>query len=211
MALETKTEVNVKQAVPFFGIANMQDSLRFNVDGLGFKMKRQWIDEGKLRWCWLEIGDAPLMLQEFRTASHDSWVPESKVGVGVSIYFVCHDAISLYRAFTARGINPRRPFVGNRMWVTGMTGQTADNKTDIGAQAKEALTRLLATLKAGGFTQDQVVEVNCLLGDAKDPKTFAAMNAGYKEVFQKDLPARTTVQGENAGNTLVEITMMAAR
>ncbi len=31
---------NVKQAVPFFGVANMESSLRFYVDGLGFTMKR---------------------------------------------------------------------------------------------------------------------------------------------------------------------------
>jgi hypothetical protein len=29
-------------------------------------VKNKWIDEGKLRWCWLEIGDAALMLQESR-------------------------------------------------------------------------------------------------------------------------------------------------
>jgi lactoylglutathione lyase len=28
------------------------------VEGLGFEMIKKWIDEGKLRWCWLEIGHA---------------------------------------------------------------------------------------------------------------------------------------------------------
>jgi lactoylglutathione lyase len=110
-------ETNVKQAVPFFGVTAMERSLQFYLDGLGFQMKNRWIDEGKLRWCWLEIGAAAVMLQEFRTEGHDSWVPEGKLGVGVTISFQCSDAIALYHQFTARGIQVSRPFVGNSMWV----------------------------------------------------------------------------------------------
>ncbi len=101
--------MNVMQAVPFFMVSNMDASLRFYIDGLGFAVKHKWIDEGKLRWCWLEVGDAALMLQEFRKGGHDSWVPEGKVGVGVSICFICKDAPA------------RRPSVENAMWVTQMT------------------------------------------------------------------------------------------
>ena len=115
---ETKTEVNVKQAVPFFLVSNMEASLRFYVNGLGFEMKNKWIDDGELRWCWLEIGTAALMLQEPRKEGHDSWKPEGKVGVGVSVCFQCKDALALYREFTSRGIEAKRPFVGNAMWVT---------------------------------------------------------------------------------------------
>jgi len=121
MKPEEEKEPNVKQAVPFFGVANMEESLRFYVDGLGFKMTRKWIDEGKLRWCWLEHGDAALMLQEFRKEGHDSWVPQGKVGEGVSICFICIDAIAIYRDITARGIRASRPFVGNGMWVTSLS------------------------------------------------------------------------------------------
>jgi len=45
MAVATVTSVNVKQAVPFFGVTNMESSLRFYVDGLGFKMKNCWIPD----------------------------------------------------------------------------------------------------------------------------------------------------------------------
>jgi lactoylglutathione lyase len=65
--------VNVKHAVPFLGVTDMESSLRFYVDGLGFTMKRHWIPdgdghypaEGKIRRCWLELGHAAIMLQEF--------------------------------------------------------------------------------------------------------------------------------------------------
>ena len=119
--VETKTGTNVKQAVPFFGVANMEESLRFYVDGLGFNMTKKWIDDGKLRWCWLEHGEAALMLQEFKKEGHDSWVPDGKVGVGVSICFQCEDALAIYHEIISRGIKASRPFVGNGMWVTGLS------------------------------------------------------------------------------------------
>src|SRR2546423_15194856 len=120
MTLETKTEANVKQAVPFFMVSNMEKSLHFYIDGLGFEMTYKWIDEGKLRWCWLRLGGAAVMLQEARTEGHDSWKPEGKVGEGVSIYFLCRDALAIYREARSRDIQAKRPFVGNAMWVTGI-------------------------------------------------------------------------------------------
>jgi hypothetical protein len=61
---------NVKQAVPFFGVSNIEESVRYYGKGLGFEMTKQWIDDGKLRWCWLERGGAALMLQEFWKEGH---------------------------------------------------------------------------------------------------------------------------------------------
>lgn len=116
-----KTEANLKQAVPFFMVSNIDASIRYYVAGLGFEMANQWIDEGKLRWCWLERGGAALMLQEFKREGHDSWMPEGKVGVGVSICFICEDALAFYREVTARGIQASKPFVGNSMWVTSLS------------------------------------------------------------------------------------------
>jgi lactoylglutathione lyase len=117
MTTEIKAAANVKLAVPFFMVKDMEASLRYYVDGLGCKMTKQWIDEGKLRWCWLEIGDAALMLQEYRP----SRVPEGKAGTGVSICFQCEDALAIYREFTSRGVSVNTPFVGNNMWVATMT------------------------------------------------------------------------------------------
>jgi catechol 2,3-dioxygenase-like lactoylglutathione lyase family enzyme len=114
-------EPNVKQAVPFFAVSNLEASRRYYVDGLGFEMTNKWIDEGKLRWCWLQRGGAALMLQEFKKEGHDSWVPEGKVGVGVSICFICEDALAIYREVTSREIQASRPFVGNGMWVTSLS------------------------------------------------------------------------------------------
>jgi lactoylglutathione lyase len=122
MATQTKTEANIQQAVPFFRVSSMEASLRFYVDGLGFEMTRKWTPDGdgKVRWCWLQHGDAAIMLQEFRKEGPNFWTPESKVGVGVSICFLCTDALALYKGFKSRGIEAQRPFVGNAMWVTSV-------------------------------------------------------------------------------------------
>jgi enamine deaminase RidA (YjgF/YER057c/UK114 family) len=98
--------------------------------------------------------------------------------------------------------------VGGRMYITGMTGSTPDNASDMKAQTREALTRMSRTLKAGGFEPSDVVDVNVYISDAAK---FEAMNEGYREIFAKDLPARTTVQAGNVGTALVEIVMTAAR
>jgi lactoylglutathione lyase len=119
MNTRSETGPNVQQSVPFFAVSNMEASIRFYVEGLGFEMTQKWIDKGKLRWCWLQRGGAALMLQEFRTEGHDAWVPECKVGEGVSINFICRDALAIYHEVTARGIKMDTPFVGNRMWVVG--------------------------------------------------------------------------------------------
>jgi lactoylglutathione lyase len=113
MATQTKIEANVEQAIPFFRVTSMETSLRFYVDGLGFEMTKKWTpdSDGKVRWCWLQHGNAAIMLQEFRQDGPNSWTPESKVGV---------DAVAIYKDVTSRGIEAKKPFVGNGTWVTSV-------------------------------------------------------------------------------------------
>jgi lactoylglutathione lyase len=115
--LETKTAANVEESVPFFGITNMEASLRFYVEGLGFEMTHKWIVDGRIRWCRLQHGGAAIMLQEFLKER----VPNGKLGVGVSVSFTCKDALAIYRQSRARGLQAQRPFVGNAMWVTNLS------------------------------------------------------------------------------------------
>ncbi len=110
-------EPNVQQAVPFFGVTDMEASLRFYVEGVGFTMTNKWTPEGRVRWCWLQLGGAAIMLQEYLKGR----VPEGKLGQGVSVCFQCKDAIEIWRGLKDRGIDARRPMVGNGFWVTGAT------------------------------------------------------------------------------------------
>jgi lactoylglutathione lyase len=109
---------NVQQVVPFFWVRDIQESLRFYVDGLGFRKKNEWIDDGRLRWCWLELGRAAVMLQEFWREGQHRNLPDGKVGVGVSVNFICNDAVAIYHDIRKRAVDAKRPFVGNGMWVT---------------------------------------------------------------------------------------------
>ena len=61
------------------------------------------------------------MLQELVNDSGERIVREGKPGAGVSICFMCRDAIAIYRETKARGLAPKRPFVGNGLWVTSFT------------------------------------------------------------------------------------------
>src|SRR5215831_1112072 len=117
-AREVRSEAGVRRAVPFFGVRDLEVARRFYVDGLGFEITREWVKDGKLRWCWLELGGAAMMLQEFWREGDNRNLPATDVGVGVSIAFICDDALELYRTIAGRGVEATRPTVGNGMWET---------------------------------------------------------------------------------------------
>jgi lactoylglutathione lyase len=121
MTPETNSQPNVQQAVPFFMVSNMEASLLFYVEGLGFTRTKHWIpdaESGKIRWCWLELGNAAIMLQEY---GPNSPLNTAKLGEGVSVCFQCKDALVIYHEARTCGLTPRTPFVGNNMWVTILT------------------------------------------------------------------------------------------
>lgn len=98
-------------------VKDIEASIKFYVEGIGFKLTNKWINNGKLEWCWLQLGGAAIMLQEYRPDR----VPKIKTGEGVSICFQCEDALAIYQDVLSRGIAASDPFVGNSMWVTVMT------------------------------------------------------------------------------------------
>jgi len=117
MAEAAAVEPNIRRAVPFFWVRDIDASLTFYVDGLGFRLANKWVDHGRLRWCWLELGGAAIMLQGFWLDGPHRNVPATPTGVGVSIAFICKDSIALYREFISRGVATTRPSVGNSMWT----------------------------------------------------------------------------------------------
>jgi uncharacterized glyoxalase superfamily protein PhnB len=100
-------------------VTDMSRSLRFYLEGLGFTLKNKWTPDSpdKIRWCWLELGGASLMLQEYNPGR----IPTEKLGKGASIWFQCHDSLALYHEFKSGGIETREPFVGNHMWDVALT------------------------------------------------------------------------------------------
>jgi 2-iminobutanoate/2-iminopropanoate deaminase len=99
--------------------------------------------------------------------------------------------------------------VGDRLYLSGMLGSTADNRGDAGAQTRETLARIGRTLTAAGFRWDDVVDAIVYLPNLDH---FAAMNTAYRETFRGAFPARATAgAGLVAPDGLVEIMMTAVK
>ncbi len=97
---------------------------------------------------------------------------------------------------------------GERVYLSGMLGNTAETKGDVGAQTKETLARIRAALAAAGCSPADVSDGVVYLTDAQ---SFPAMNDAYRTFFERDFPARATVRtGLVAADGLVEI-MVTAR
>lgn len=99
--------------------------------------------------------------------------------------------------------------VGNRLYLSGMLGNTADNKGDATAQTREIMARVGRTLKAAGFDWAHVVDGVVFITDVGQ---FAPMNTGYRSQFTKEFPARATVRtGLVSPDGLVEIMFTAVK
>jgi len=99
--------------------------------------------------------------------------------------------------------------VGNRLFVSGIVGNTPATRGDAKAQTAEILARTGRTLKAAGFDWPDVVDTPVFLSDMT---RFADMNGVYRETFMKDFPARATVGlAPVGGETLVEMMFVAVK
>ncbi len=99
--------------------------------------------------------------------------------------------------------------VGKRLYLSGLLGNNADNKGNVEAQTKEAMTRVERTLKAAGFEWTDLVDAVVYITDVAN---FQAMNNGYRPAIMKDFPARATVRtGLVGADGLVEIMFVASK
>ncbi len=98
---------------------------------------------------------------------------------------------------------------GNRIFLSGVLGNTDANMGDVTAQTKEVMTRIDRTLTLAGLTFGDVADSTVYMTDLSQ---FAAMNAVYRESFSREPPARATVGTKLVSrNALVEILMTAVR
>lgn len=98
---------------------------------------------------------------------------------------------------------------GNRLYVSGLLGNNADNAGNAAAQTKEIFSRMQKILEAGGYTAGDVVDG---LVYVTDLSKFAEMNNEYRAFFQKDFPSRATVgAGLVSPGGVVEIMMTAVK
>ena len=81
-------------------------------------------------------------------------------------------------------------FCSGQIPLDPATGQMV-GASDVKAQAKRVMENLKAVLAAGGASFASVVKTTIYLADLAD---FAAVNEIYGAYFEKDPPARATVQ-----------------
>lgn len=105
-------QANILEAVPFFMIADMDRSINFYVEQLGFEIINKWVPANSIEWCWLQRGGGAIMLQRYKEGRVWNGIP----GEGVSIFFQCKDSIALYHEFREKGVQVEEPFVGNNLW-----------------------------------------------------------------------------------------------
>jgi reactive intermediate/imine deaminase len=99
--------------------------------------------------------------------------------------------------------------VGNRLYVSGLLGNTKETLGNPEAQTKEIMARVERTMKAAGYTWNDVVDGIVYITDLK---YYDAMNAAYRAAIPKDFPARATVKTGLVGNDgLVEIMFVASK
>lgn len=95
-------------------------------------------------------------------------------------------------------------FVAGQIGQDPMTGELAG--PDVRAQTHQALKNVRAILEEAGASLEHVVRAGCFLSD---PGLFEDFNEVYREYFQNDPPARTTVSVRFPGDILVEVDVIA--
>ena len=99
--------------------------------------------------------------------------------------------------------------VGNRLYVSGILGNTKENLGNAEAQTKELMSRIERTLKVAGYGWNDVVDGIVYITDLK---YYDPMNAAYRAFIPKDFPARATVKtGLVGADGLVEIMFVASK
>ncbi|MEM2876230.1 MAG: RidA family protein [Candidatus Bathyarchaeia archaeon] len=93
--------------------------------------------------------------------------------------------------------------VGDLVFTAGMTGGSGDTETQI----RNTFSRLKDVLEKAGTSMENVVKATVYLTDLADRERY--LNKIWKEMFPKNPPARTCIQAGLAGDTKVEIEMIA--
>lgn len=130
-------------------------------------------------------------------------------GAGFAVEMTFVASSSPRQAFTPGANLSAAIKVGNRLYLSGVLGNTAENAGDPAAQTRETFARIRTTLDAAGYSPADVVDGLVYLTDLGH---FSAMNTEYRAFFGKDFPARATVgTGLVSPGGVVEIMLTAVK
>ena len=98
---------------------------------------------------------------------------------------------------------------GDRLYASGVLGNTPENAGDAAAQTRETMAKIRKTLESAGYTPADVVDGLVYLTDLS---LFPQMNKEYAAFFGDAFPARATVgAGLVSPGGVVEIMVTAVR
>jgi len=113
----------VRQLQPLLAVQDIDRSIEFYRDRLGFSLVGQADSDGKIFWCRVERDGASVMLQQ---AEDEEDGPAEGRGRGIIFYFVCDDANAMYSELVSRGLKldpPRTAYYGmNQLFVPEPNG-----------------------------------------------------------------------------------------
>ncbi|MBD5095551.1 MAG: RidA family protein [Lachnospiraceae bacterium] len=123
------------------------------------------------------------------------------------------EIISTKKAPAAIGPYSQAVVVGNMIYTSGMipiipeTGELESG--DITAQARQAISNLIALLEEAGSDAQSVVKTNVFIKDMND---FAKVNEVYASFFTDNYPARSCVEvARLPKDVLIEIEAVAIK
>ena len=100
----------VRELVPLLFVADIQRSMAFYCEKLGFRVTQAWEPNGKLSWCRVDRDGSAVMLQE---ACPEEDGPAEGRGRGVAFFFNCEDVDAAHAEFAARGLDLQPPAVAH--------------------------------------------------------------------------------------------------
>lgn len=98
---------SVWQVWPLLTVQDIDRSVEFYRDQLGFSVVGNAETDGKLFWCRLERGGSCIMLQQ---AEEEDGPAEGR-GRGISLYVVCDDTDAVHAELANRGLQLSPPSV----------------------------------------------------------------------------------------------------
>jgi uncharacterized glyoxalase superfamily protein PhnB len=98
---------HVRELWPLLFVREMERSLTFYRDRLGFEVVSEARTDGRIFWCRLRRGGASVMLQQ---AEEEDGPAEGR-GRGVVFYLVCDDADAMHAELSERGLTLDPPTV----------------------------------------------------------------------------------------------------
>ncbi|HWB52890.1 MAG TPA: VOC family protein [Tepidisphaeraceae bacterium] len=107
--ITAKNRSVVRELVPLLFVGDIEASLAFYHERLGFDVVATWKPNNQLAWCRLERDGSAIMLQQ----AEEEDGPATGRGHGVNFYFNCDDVDLFYREVIERGLMAKAPTIAH--------------------------------------------------------------------------------------------------